>query len=166
MHLLPLLFLAGAAFAADPVLRIEGVAGHDGVARPPVQFSLAELQSMPRVALQAKAHDGKDHAFEGVALAELLHRAGLPQGEEPRGPLLSRYLLVTAHDGYRAIFSLPELDPAFSDTRALVADHMDGQPLPSRDGPLRLVLPAEKRETRWVLMLERIEILSAPDPIR
>jgi DMSO/TMAO reductase YedYZ molybdopterin-dependent catalytic subunit len=61
---------------------------------------------------------------------------------------------------------LPELDPAFSDSRALIADRMDGQPLSPHDGPLRLVLPSEKRETRWVRMVERIEIQSAPEPLR
>jgi DMSO/TMAO reductase YedYZ molybdopterin-dependent catalytic subunit len=164
--MLPVLILAAAAFAADPALRIEGIAGRDGVARPPLLLSLADLEAMPRSSLQAKTHDGTEHKFEGVALAEVLRRAGLPQGEDLRGPLLSRYLLVSAHDGYRSIFSLPELDPAYTDTRALLADHMDGQPLSPRDGPLRLVLPAEKREARWVRMVERIEILSAPDPLR
>ena len=106
-----LLFLAAAAFAADPALRIEGVVGRDGVAKPALQLTLGDIAAMPRVTLQGKAHDGKEHAFEGVALAELLHRAGLPQGEDLRGPLLARYVLVSAHDGYRAIFSLPELDP-------------------------------------------------------
>jgi len=166
MRIFPLLVLAVSAFAADPVLRIEGIAGHDGVVKAPLQIALADLQTMPRISLRAKTHDGKEHVFEGVALAELLHRAGLPQGEEVRGPLLSRYLLVTAHDGYRALFSLPELDPAFNDTRALVADRMDGEALTPRDGPLRLVLPSEKRETRWVRMVEKIELLAAPDPIR
>jgi hypothetical protein len=99
-------------------------------------------------------------------VAELLHRAGLPQGEEVRGPMLARYILVSAHDGYRALFSLPELDPAFTDSRALLADKVDGQPLSAHDGPLRLVLPAEKREARWVRMVERIEILAAPDAVR
>jgi len=80
--------------------------------------------------------------------------------------MLSRDVLVTAHDGYRAVFSLPELDPAFSDSRALIADRMDGQPLSPRDSPLRLLLPSEKRETRWVRMVERIEIQAAPEPVR
>lgn len=166
MRLSVLLFLSAAAFAADPALRIEGVAGRDGVSKPALQLTLADLAAMPRVTLQGKTHDGKEHSFEGVAVAELLHRAGLPQGEEMRGPMLARYVLVSAHDGYRAIFSLPELDPAFTDGRALVADRMDGQPLSAHDGPLRLVLPSEKRETRWVRMVERIQILSAPDPVR
>jgi DMSO/TMAO reductase YedYZ molybdopterin-dependent catalytic subunit len=166
MRLSALLFLAAAAFAADPALRIDGVAGRDGVVKPALQLTLPDIAAMPRTTLTGKTHDGKEHTFEGVAVAELLHRAGLPQGEEVRGPMLARYILVSAHDGYRALFSLPELDPAFTDNRALLADKMDGQPLSAHDGPLRLVLPAEKREARWVRMVERIEILAAPDAVR
>ena len=166
MRLSAFLFLSAAAFAAGPALRIEGVAGRDGVAKPALQLSLGDIAALPRTSLKAKTHDGNEHTFEGVAMSELLHRAGLPQGEEVRGPILARYVLVSAHDGYRAIFSLPEFDTAFTDNRALLADKMDGQPLSDRDGPLRLVLPTEKREARWVRMLERIEILAAPDAVR
>jgi Oxidoreductase molybdopterin binding domain len=166
MRLSAILLLSAAAFAADPALRISGVTGRDGVPKPALQITLADLAAMPRVSVQGKTHDGKDHGFEGVALAELLHRAGLPQGEDVRGPVLTRYILVTAHDGYRVLFSLAELDPAFSDSHALLADRMDGQPLNSRDGPLRIVLPSEKREARWIRMVERIEILAAPDVVR
>ena len=166
MRLSALLFLAAAAFAADPALRIEGIAGRDGVPKPVLQLTLGDIAAMPRTTLPGKTHDGKDHTFEGVAMAELLRRAGLPQGENVRGPMLARYILVSAHDGYRAIFSLPEFDPAFTDNRALLADKMDGRPLSDHDGPLRLVLPSEKREARWVRMVERIEILAAPDSVR
>jgi hypothetical protein len=167
MRLPALLVLAAAAFAAGPALRIEGIAGRDGVAKAAQEYTLADLAAMPRTTVQAKtSHDGKDHTFEGVAMAELLKRAGLPQGENVRGPMLARYILVSAHDGYRAIFALPEFDPAFTDNRALLADKMDGQPLNDHDGPLHLVLPAEKRETRWVRMVEKIEILAAPDAVR
>src|SRR5580693_9442634 len=167
MRLSAVLVLAAAAFAADPALRIEGIAGRDGVAKPAQTFSLADIAAMPRTTVQIKTpHDGKDHTFEGVAMAELLRRAGLPQAENVRGPVLARYILMSAHDGYRTIFSLPEFDPAFTDNRALLADKMDGKPLDDHDGPLRLVLPTEKREARWARMVEKIEILSAPDSMR
>ena len=161
---LPLVVFA--ALAADPALRIEGVAGRDAVPKPATLLTFSDLLAMPRTRVEARTHDGKEHTFEGVAMAELLKRAGQPQGENLRGSLLSRYVVVTAHDGYRAVFSLPELDPAFSEARVLVADRMDGESLSSRDGPLRLVIPGEKREARWVRMLERIEIASAPEPLR
>ena len=162
---LPLL-LALSAFAGDPALRIEGIAGRDGVPKPATLLSLADLQAMPRTHLQAKTQDGKAHDFEGVAVAELLKRAEFPQGEAVRGGVLSRYILVTARDGYRVLFSLPELDPAFSDGRVLLADRIDGQPLPPPDGPLRLIVPNDKRPARWVRMVERIEAASTPEPVR
>ncbi|HEX3744271.1 MAG TPA: molybdopterin-dependent oxidoreductase [Bryobacteraceae bacterium] len=166
MRLPAVLLIAAAAFAAEPALRIEGIAGRDGVAKPALTLSLADIAAMPRTTVQGKAHDGKEHTFEGVSMAELLHRAGMPQGENLRGPILARYLVVSAHDGYRAVFSLPEFDPAFTTNISVLADKMDGQALSDRDGPLRLVLPAEKREARWVRMVERIELMSAPDSVR
>jgi hypothetical protein len=166
MRLSALFLLAAAAFAADPTLHIAGIAGRDGVAKPALELTLADIAAMPRTTIQGKTHDGKDHTFEGISMAELLKRAGLPQGENVRGPMLARYIVILAHDGYRAIFSLPEFDPAFTDNRAILADKMDGQPLSDHDGPLRLVLPTEKREARWVRMVERIEILAAPDAVR
>jgi hypothetical protein len=166
MRVRALLLFTAAALAAGPALRIEGIAGRDGVSKPAQEFTLADLAALPRTTLQAKTHDGKDHAFEGVAMAELLKRAGLPQGENVRGPMLARYIVVSAHDGYRAIFSLPEFDPAFTDNRALLADKMDGKALDDHDGPLRLVMPTEKREARWVRMVEKMEILAAPDTVR
>jgi len=150
---------AGAAWPQQPpALRIEGMA------HSPLTFSLSDLAGMPRTKVQVRGHDNQDHTYEGVPLAELLQKAGLPSGEELRGGLLARFLLVTGHDGYRVVFSLPELDPAFTGSRALLADHMDGAALPAGQGPLRLVIPGEKRESRWVRMVERIELLSAPEP--
>ena len=152
--------------AAEPSLRIEGVAGRDGVVKPPLVLTLADLAAMPRAKVQARTHDNQEHTFEGVPLFEVLKRAGLPSGEALRGTVLTRYLMMTAHDGYRVLFSLPELDPAFTGTRALLADHVDGAPLSLQQGPLRIVIPGEKREARWIRMLEKIEVLTAPEPMR
>ncbi|HTX39866.1 MAG TPA: molybdopterin-dependent oxidoreductase [Bryobacteraceae bacterium] len=152
--------------AAEPSLRIEGVSGRDGVAKPALTLTLSDLAGMPRTKVQVRTHDNQDHTYEGVPLFEILKRAGVPSGEALRGTLLTRYLVMTAHDGYRVLFSLPELDPAFSDTHALLADRMDGAPLPSQQGPFRLVIPGEKREARWIRMVERIDVLSAPEAMR
>lgn len=163
--------LLAAAFAAlltaaEPSLRIEGVSGRDGVVKPPLTFTLTDLAAMPRTKIQARTHDNQEHSFEGVLLAEVLKRAGVPSGEALRGPVLARYLVMSAHDGYRVVFSLAELDPLFTDSRALLADHMDGALLSLEQGPLRLVIPGEKREARWIRMLEKIEVQSAPEPMR
>ncbi len=164
---LPLLLLgAVAVWAAGPALVVEGAAGRGGVPQPPLVLSMEQLAAMPRASVRVRTHDGAEHTYDGVPLSEILKRAGEPSGEALRGRLLSRYVLVTAHDGYRAVFSLPELDPAFTDARVLVADRVDGKPMAAPEGPLRIIVPPEKRPARWVRMVEKIEILSAPEPSR
>lgn len=58
--------------------------------------------------------------------------------------------MVEAADGDRAVFSIPELDPAFTDRVVLLADRREGKPLDEKAGPLRIVAPGEKRHSRWV----------------
>jgi hypothetical protein len=162
--------LAGLLLAAlhseDVSLRVSGAAGRDGVALPPLSLSLADLAGFGHVSASVRSHDGAEHVYSGVPLAAILKRAGMSSGEDLRGNLLTRYIVVTAHDGYRVLFSLPELDPAFTDRQAILVDRVDGKPLAGREGPLRIVVPGEKRETRWIRMVEKIEILNSPEPMR
>jgi len=71
-------------------------------------------------------------------------------GEQLRGKRLAEYLVVEAADGYKAVFALPEVDPAFTDRVVILAYKRDGQPLSSPEGPYRIVIPDEKRQARWV----------------
>jgi len=48
------------------------------------------------------------------------------------------------------VFALPELDPAFSDRIILLADRRDGKLLAGKEGPLRVIVPGEKRHARWI----------------
>jgi hypothetical protein len=81
---------------------------------------------------------------------DVLQLAGVKFGDGLRGKSLALYLVVEASDGYRAVFALPELDPAYTDRVVLLADRRDGAKLSSSEGPLRIVIPGEKREARWV----------------
>ena len=72
-------------------------------------------------------------------------RRGLRCGAIFKGKALTFYLVVEAADGYRAVFALPELDPESTDAVVLLADRRDGQPLDAKEGPLRVVVPGEKR---------------------
>jgi DMSO/TMAO reductase YedYZ molybdopterin-dependent catalytic subunit len=132
------------ALASSVRLKVKGE-----VARPLV-LSGADLAKLPRRKVTAKAHDGKDSTYEGVALSEVLSKAGVPSGKDLRGKAVALYLIVEASDGYRAVFALPELDPAFTDRVILLADRRDGRPLSPKDGPLQVVVPGEKLHSRWV----------------
>src|SRR5262249_10815519 len=101
---------------------------------------------------------------EGVPLFEILKAAGVPFGTDLRGPALASYLVVEASDGYRVVFALPELDPAFTDHIVLLADRRDGKPLEGEEGALRLVVLGEKRHARWVRKVVALRIRRAWAP--
>ena len=82
-------------------------------------------------------------------------------GDGLRGKELADYIVAEATDGYRVVFSLAELDPAFTGTPVIVAQNVDGHPLQPQDGPLRLVVPGDKRQARWVRMLTSISVIQA-----
>jgi hypothetical protein len=89
---------------------------------------------MPRKALTVvNPHNKKTEKYEGVLLEELLRRAGVPQGEQLRGASMAIYVIAGAQDGYRAVFSLAELDSGILESEVTVADTMDGVPLPAKD---------------------------------
>ncbi len=104
-------------------------------------------------------HTGKEETYQGVPLAEILKRAGVPQGSVLRGAALAIYVRADGADGYGVVFSLAELDTGIQDSDVLVADTMDGGPIPDKIGPLRLVAPHEKRPARWVRMLTSITVV-------
>ena len=143
---------------ASPALRISG-----NVATP-LELSLADLKNMPRTTLTVvNAHSKKTEVYQGVPLEELFRRAGVPQGEKLRGPLMASYVVAEASDGYRVVFSLAELDSGFLDSGVIVADTLDGAPLGSNEGPLKLVAPRDKRPARWIRMLRTITIVQAAE---
>jgi DMSO/TMAO reductase YedYZ molybdopterin-dependent catalytic subunit len=122
----------------------------------------SDLAKLPRVHLNAVAHDGKSHDYEGVRLSDVLAKAGAPTGNQLRGKEMADIVVAEAADNYRVVFSIAELDPDFGDRQVIVADKMDGQPLPPQDGPLRLVVAGDKRQARWVRMLTNLTITRAP----
>jgi DMSO/TMAO reductase YedYZ molybdopterin-dependent catalytic subunit len=141
---------------SSPALKISG-----NVATP-LELSLADLKNMPRTTLTVvNPHSKKTEVYQGVPLEELFRRAGVPQDEKLRGPLMATYVLAEASDGYRVAFSLAELDSGFLDSDVIVADTLDGAPLGTGEGPLKLVAPRDKRPARWVRMLTSVTILQA-----
>jgi DMSO/TMAO reductase YedYZ molybdopterin-dependent catalytic subunit len=127
------------------------------VARP-MTFSAEDLAKLPRQTVKAKAHDGTESQYEGVALAELLTKSGVPMGKDLRGKAMALYLVVEASDDYRAVFALAELDSAFADRVVLLADHRDGKPLSAKEGPFQIIVPGEKKHARWVRQVIRLRV--------
>jgi DMSO/TMAO reductase YedYZ molybdopterin-dependent catalytic subunit len=132
-----------------------------GAVKQELRLTLADLKSMPRMKISAKGHDGTTHDYEGVALASLLAKAGVPQAGDLRGRSMSLCVVAEGSDAYRAAFSLAELDADFAAETVLVADTADGNAIGPDQGPVRLVVPGDKRQGRWVRLLRSISVVNA-----
>jgi DMSO/TMAO reductase YedYZ molybdopterin-dependent catalytic subunit len=128
-----------------------------------LDLTAADLKSMPRKTLRVdNAHSRKTEVYEGVLVEDLLKKAGVPQGEQLRGKGMATYVMIEAADDYRALFSLAEFNSSFQDSEIILADTMDGAPIPGALGPFRLVAPHEKRPARWVEMVKSITVVRVP----
>ena len=135
-----------------------------GAVSMPLDLTAADLKAMPRKTLRVdNAHSKKTEVYEGVLVEDLLQKAGVPQGEQLRGQSMATYVIVEAADNYRVLFSLEEFNSSFMDSEIIVADTMDGGPIPGALGPFRLVAPHEKRPARWVEMVKSLTVVRVPD---
>ena len=130
-----------------------------------IELTGGDLAKMTRIAIDARdPHSGEPRKYEGVRMSELLAKAGVPLGDALKGKALATYVLARAADGYAVVFSIAELDPAMNENQIMVADKVDGKPLDDKQGPLRVIVPGEKRAARWIRMLTSLEVVSAISP--
>ncbi len=135
-----------------------------GAVTKPLDLTAADLKTMPRKTLHVdNAHSKKSEVYEGVLVEDLLKKAGVPQGEQLRGQSMATYVLVEAADNYRVLFALEEFNSSFMDSDIILADTMDGAPIPGALGPFRLVAPHEKRPARWVEMVKSLTVVRVPN---
>jgi DMSO/TMAO reductase YedYZ molybdopterin-dependent catalytic subunit len=130
------------------------------VGRPYV-LSASELAALPHQSVTIATEKHGSQACQGVPVAALLQRAGAPLGPALRGRNMRLYVLVKARDGYAAVFALPEFDSGFTDRTILLIDRCQGHALDAFDGPLRVIVPGEKRHARWVRQVTEIDVISS-----
>ena len=126
----------------------------------PVKIVLSAqlLAGLPRHEATVDEEHGGTATYSGVQLGDVLAKAGVPRGPGLRGRGMTVYALVLATDGYRVLFALPELDPAFTDKLVLLADERNGQPLGAALAPFRVVIPSEKRQARWIRNAVEVDV--------
>ena len=146
-----LLFFEAALSAQS--LQVVDVEGHS------TTITAAQVASAPHVMATVRDHD-IPATFDGVPLATLLSTAGIQLGEKLRGARMTEVLLVEAADGYKAAFTLAEVDPAIAAGQIILADKRDGKPLDAKEGPLRIVAPGDKKPARWVRQVTVLRIVA------
>ncbi|HEX7138891.1 MAG TPA: molybdopterin-dependent oxidoreductase [Vicinamibacterales bacterium] len=118
----------------------------------------SDIKGMPRTTVTV-SEEGREVKYEGVLVAEILKKAGVPLGREMSGGAVASYVLAGAKDGYQVVFSLAELDPGFTSNDIIIADTVDGKPLFDYQGPLRIVAPHDKRGARSIRMLQTLNVV-------
>ncbi|OEU62490.1 MAG: hypothetical protein BA870_01230 [Desulfuromonadales bacterium C00003094] len=122
------------------------------------ELKLSSLKDYPQMSMWKKVvglHMGYHglHLYKGVSLAKVLEAAGV--GDE-----LTKAVMISAPDGYRALFSFGELFQSFKGRRIMLAESVDGKPLKGqRGGKYRIIVPEELVDDRDVLAVARIEII-------
>lgn len=121
----------------------------------------ADLADLPRAEVKSGAR-----TYEGPILTYVLRAGGLPMGPKLHGDPLRAYVVMTGKDGFQAVYALAELDKDFHDDLVILADHVDGKPLPEKEAPWRVASSGDKKGWRSVFGLARIEahIVDAPKP--
>ena len=152
--------LAFAVSAAEPVVQV--ALGQTVSLLMPGKaaqtLDASALASMPQITIRAAAHDEPPSDWRGVALRDILLRAGAPLDKPLRGKALANFVRVTATDHYQVVFGLADLDPSLGNAQVILADQRDGKPL-AGDGPFRLVVGGDQRPARWVRNVVSIEMV-------
>jgi hypothetical protein len=145
--------------ARTPALKAQQETAPVKVQPVKVEITAEELKGLPRKTVTVhNPHANADETYEGVVLADLLGKHGAPLGSALRGAAIGCYVVATGSDGYKAVYSLAEVDPSFHPGDVIVADTMDGKPLDARSGPFRLVATEDKRPARGVRNLVSVEV--------
>jgi DMSO/TMAO reductase YedYZ molybdopterin-dependent catalytic subunit len=155
---------AAATPAASPVassaaetIAIVGLVTHPG------PISVSELQTLPTETVKVDFESGgspEAQTYTGVRLTDVLAHVGVAGDPATHNPLLRRYLIVTAKDGYQIVVSGGELDPNFGNVPMLLAWEQDDAPLSPEDGPVRLVVPGDLKGGRYIYGIVSIDVRS------
>ena len=128
----------------------------------PLTLDAGTLHQFTQTTVVRKDKDGKvDHTYSGVTLSDILKKAGATMEDALKGKNLTKYLLVEASDNYQVVFALAELDKNYTDRLIILADTVDGKPLPAGEGPFRIIVQDEKKPARCVRQVIELRVVSA-----
>jgi DMSO/TMAO reductase YedYZ molybdopterin-dependent catalytic subunit len=123
-------------------------------------IAVHSARNLPAAAAGALAEPYRE--YSGVLLTELLDKAGLRS--ERKNDWRRLYVVATASDGYKAVFSLGELFNSRIGRGAMVVFERNGKPIDDSEGRIALVSTEDDRVgPRHVKWLKRIEVRRIAD---
>ena len=129
----------------------------EGKIATPLYLSFADLRSLPRSTVNVVQGSGETWIYEGVALVDILRRAGAPFGSANKTELRT-YVEAISRDEARAVFSLAEIDPSFLGSNIVIADTLNGTPFGGVLPKLCLIAGTDKQPGRSIQNLATIRV--------
>jgi hypothetical protein len=124
-------------------------------------FKPGYLAALPQVTVKVhNEHTKTDESYTGVALGDLLAKAGFAVGQATHREMLRSYIQAEGTDKYWVLYSLTETLASEHAGHVIVATSMDGHGL-GADGQLKLVSTEDAKPQRWVRNLTAITVKSA-----
>jgi tungstate transport system substrate-binding protein len=126
-------------------------------------WTVARIQSELSGSVQTVryAMKGEEHTAKAVPLWAVVEAAQPRFDPQQKNHRVGFAIIVRARDGYTAAFSLAELAPDMGNEKVWLALEVDGKPLPTNDGPVRLLVPGEGggHLRRWIFGIESITVV-------
>ena len=153
-------------FLASLGIQFSPVAVSGGVADPGLYNLPALTPVTTEAATYAAAGTQVSDTYTGITLQNLLDVAGGVDVTTAKNDILSKFVVAIGADGYKAAFSLGEIDPKFGGQPVLVAtSDTAGQLGPhGSDGLARMVVPGDHAGGRYVSDLIDLHVGSLPEP--
>lgn len=131
-----------------------------GEVTTPLTIDAAALHQFNQATVTRKDKDGKtDHTYTGAKLSDILKKAGVTMEDALKGKNLTKCVLIDAADNYEVAFALAELDKNYTDRLIILADTVDGKPLPQGEGPFRIIVQDEKKPARCVREVTGLKVI-------
>jgi hypothetical protein len=122
-------------------------------------FSVADLKAMPQKTVKVhNEHAKADETYSGVALGDLLAKAGFVADKTTQKKMLHSFLRVEGTDKYWVVYSLTEVEGSEHVGDVIVATSMEGPNGLGADGALKLISTEDKKPQRWVRNLTAITL--------
>lgn len=144
----------------------EGTLTVDGQVLNPLALTAEDLQS------QFPAHtvevtytvngEALTTTYTGVLLWDVVNASQPNFNADINGDKLSMYLVVSAVDSYQATVAWGEIDPALANGEILLAYAQDDAPIADEYGAVRLVVPSDASDGRYVSGVQNVSLRDAP----
>jgi hypothetical protein len=124
-------------------------------------FSVADLKAMPQKTVKVhNEHTKADETYTGVALSDLLAKAGFVADKSTQKKMLHSYLQAEGTDKYWVLYSATEVEGSEHNGDVIVATSMNDGAI-GADGNFKLVSTEDKKPQRWVRNLTAITLKTA-----